>query len=658
MMDAETRDWQPTRERTTWLTVSLALVLLPHVTRIPVWVSIGFVVLAYWRIEHVYRGVRLPGRWTRVLLSLVIVTGVFMSYGTLFGRSAGIAALAVLAGMKLLETDTLRDAHAAVFLGFFLVITNFLYSQSIPTGLYMLLVVAVIAGTLVSINTRDEGVKAQARLRYIGGMLVQAAPLALFLFVLFPRIPGPLWGLPKDAHSAVSGLSDSMSPGTISQLTQSSEVTFRVEFEGPIPASADLYWRGPVFTHTDGRTWSGGEPRIALHPPEIRTVGQPLVYALTLEPHSQHWVFALDVPAAVQREIRMTEDYQLLSTRRVRERRRFELRSLPNAIMTSMSPNQRRAALALPDGAHPKTRALAAQWRESIRDDAKLVATALDYFRNQPFYYTLKPPLLAADPVDDFLFESRRGFCEHYASAFTVLMRSAGIPTRIVTGYQGGNVNPLGGYVIVRQRDAHAWAEVWLGERGWVRIDPTAAVSPQRIELGMDATLPDPMGPAALGIEADGNIANLVRRLRHGWDSVNNSWNQWVLGYGAIRQQELLSRFGLNAGDWRSLLLALLVALGVALIVVAFWLDRRAKSSDRVTRAYARLCAKLARVGFERSEQEGPVAFSQRVARECPPLADAVTALFDRYVALRYADLSDDVAEFEKAVGSFRAHLR
>jgi len=354
----------------------------------------------------------------------------------------------------------------------------------------------------------------------------------------------------------------------------------------------------------------------------------------------------------------MTEDYQLLSTRRVRERRRFELRSFPNAIMTSMSPNQRRAALALPDGAHPKTRALAAQWRESIRDDAKLVATGLDYFRNQPFYYTLKPPLLAPDPVDYFLFESRRGFCEHYASAFTVLMRSAGIPTRIVTGYQGGNVNPLGGYVIVRQRDAHAWAEVWLGERGWVRIDPTAAVSPQRIELGMDATLPDPIGPAALGIEADGNIANLVRRLLHGWDSVNNSWNQWVLGYGAIRQQELLSRFGLNAGDWRSLLLALLVALGVALVVVAFWLDRRAESSDRVTCAYARLCAKLARVGFERAEQEGPVAFSQRVAQQCPPLADAVTALFDRYVALRYADLSDDVAEFEKAVGSFRAHLR
>jgi len=653
MSKAELRDWRPTRERTLWLTASLTLVTLPHAIRVPFWVTIGFAILAYWRIEHVFRGMALPGRWARVALSIAIVIGVFLSYGTLFGRSAGIAALAVLAGMKLLETDSLRDAYAVVFLSFFLIITNFLYSQSIPTGLYMLLVTVVSGATLMSINSHENGLQIKVRLRYVSVMLLQAVPLMLFLFILFPRIPGPLWGLPKDAHSASSGLSDSMSPGSISQLSQSSEVAFRVEFDGPIPASAKLYWRGPIFNHTNGHTWSRGESKLARQVPTVEAVGEAVHYTLTVEPHGQHWIFALDVPAVALRDVHMTDEYQLLSTTPLRERKRYQLRSFPNALTTYGTDAQRQAALELPANTHRRSKALAARWAAELSSNEAIVAKALDYFRKRPFFYTLRPPLLLADPVDQFLFESRRGFCEHYASAFTVLMRAAGIPTRVVTGYQGGDVNPLGDYVIVRQRDAHAWAEVWLDGRGWVRVDPTAAVSPQRIELGMDATLPHPLGPAALGFEATGKLGALFRNLRHGWDSVNNSWNQWVLGYGPERQFELLAKVGLNAGDWRKLLLVLVTVLCVGIGAVALWLTRSRQTQGRVSRAYERFCVKLARAGLPRGETEGPRAYAERVSSWRPALKDKVCEVSEFYVRLRYASTTDDISGFEKMVASF-----
>ena len=545
----EVQQWRPTRERVVWLAVALSLVLIPHVLRMPLWVTVSFVLLALWRVEHVIHGVRLPNRWYRSALSIVIVIGVFLSYGTLFGRQAGIAALAVLAGMKLLETDSLRDAYAAAFLGYFLVITNFLYSQTIATGVYMLVVVVVMTATLIVISAPSKGLEVKKNLRYAAGMLAQALPLMLVLFLLFPRVPGPLWGLPKDAHSATSGLSESMSPGAISQLGLSTQVAFRVEFDGPLPEPSTLYWRGPVFWNTDGHTWSAGEHLLNRKLPDLEPRGAPVYYNITLEPHDQHWIFALDVPGTVQRNMRISDQYQLFSTRRVRERIRFRLRSYPNGTMKRMTPEQQDAALRLADGAHPMARELAASWREETTNDSEVVERALQYFRSRPFFYTLRPSLLLNDPVDDFLFDTRRGFCEHYASSFTVLMRAAGIPARVVTGYQGGDVNPLGDYIIVRQRDAHAWSEVWLDERGWVRVDPTAAVSPQRIEQGMDAAIPNQIGPEVFNFAPSGRVAQIFRNLRHGWDTVNNTWNQWVLGYGPARQRSLLASVGIDAAN-------------------------------------------------------------------------------------------------------------
>jgi transglutaminase-like putative cysteine protease len=479
----ETRQWTLTPERTLWITGCLALVVAPHAARIPAWVLVSFAALAGWRVANAMRGVPLPSTWLVIVLSATMLTAVYASYGTLFGRDAGVALLAVLAGMKLMESRRLRDAYVLSALGYFLVITNFLYSQSILTGVYMLAVVLIMTATLIAFSTVSGELAPRARLRMAAGMLIQATPIMLVLF-----------------FGAVSGLSESMSPGRISRLSLSDAVAFRVTFQSKAPAPSQLYWRGPVLWHTDGWEWKSGQPARSWRAQYAELQGEPVDYTITIEPHQQFWLIALEVPTTIPLGAQMTQDFQLRTPKPVRGRRRYQMRSHPQARLSRSSLEEQTAALALPPGKHPKARALAAEWREELQDDDAVVARALEYFGRQPFVYTLTPPLLKYDPVDEFLFDTRSGFCESYASSFTVLMRAAGIPARIVTGYQGGELNPLGDYLIVRQRDAHAWTEVWLQDRGWVRVDPTGAVSPDRIRLGIDAAIPPVMGPAGLAL--------------------------------------------------------------------------------------------------------------------------------------------------------------
>jgi transglutaminase-like putative cysteine protease len=471
----ETRHWLLTQERTLWISGCLALVMIPHVARIPLWVLASFACFAGWRVTHAIRGVPLPSRWLVIAMSVAMLAGVYADYGTLFGRDTGVALLVVLTGMKLMESRGLRDAYVLSALGYFLVITNFLYSQSIFTGIYMLVVVLLMTATLIVFSTESGELDARARLRMAAGMLIQATPIMLVLFFLFPRLPGPLWSLPRDAHGAISGLSESMSPGLISRLSLSDAVAFRVTFQSRAPLPNQLYWRGPVMWHTDGRKWTSGNPARSWRAQYVELRGDPVDYTITIEPHQQSRLFALEVPTTIPRGAQMTQDFQLRTPKPVRVRRRYEVRSYPEARLTRVSIDEQSAALALPPGMHPRARELAEGWRQELQDDGAIVARALAYFRQQPFVYTLTPPLLERDSVDEFLFDTRSGFCENYASSFAVLMRAAGIPARIVTGYQGGELNPLGDYMIVRQRDAHAWTEVWLAESGWVRVDPTGA---------------------------------------------------------------------------------------------------------------------------------------------------------------------------------------
>ncbi|MDZ7751593.1 MAG: DUF3488 and transglutaminase-like domain-containing protein [Gammaproteobacteria bacterium] len=653
-MMAAAEQWRLTLDRLLWLMAALTLVVLPHAPRMPLWVIGAFLVLGLWRLAGALRGTRLPGRFARLLLQMMLVAGVYMEYGTIMGRTAGIALLITLVGMKLLETRDQRDAYIGVLLAYFLVVTNFLYSQSIPTGIYMFLVVVVTTTTLIRLVTDPSHMDARASLRLGGTMLLQAIPLMLVLFVLFPRIPGPLWGLPEDSINAVTGLSDTMSPGDISRLSQSGAVAFRVRFNGTPPPAQRLYWRGPVMWDTDGRRWQVGEP-LRVPSPQLSRGDDVARYTVTLEPHNQHWLLLLDLPMELPPGSELGADLVATREERVSSRIRYPAASALDSRVESAHTSALERALDLPADSHPRARVLARQWAHTAATPEAIIGQALDHFTAGDFAYTLQPPALPGDPVDEFLFDTRRGFCEHYATAFTVLMRAAGLPARVVTGYQGGEPNPVDDYWIVRQRDAHAWAEVWLEERGWVRVDPTAAVAPSRVELGMDGALPPPR-PAIIGLgEANvEQIYELMRRLRFGWDAVNNWWNQWVLGYGQARQLSFLKRLGIDARDWRQLGISLLIMVSLALGGVALWLIHRGRGRhDRARRLYDRLCRKLARRGVECRPTEGPIHLGQRAAVRLPAVRAELEGIIDEYVRLRYGH-GGSLPELARRVRRFR----
>jgi transglutaminase-like putative cysteine protease len=403
----------------------------------------------------------------------------------------------------------------------------------------------------------------------------------------------------------------------------------------------------------DGRTWTA--PRFFYGTPSYQTTDAPVEYEVTIEPHSKRWLFALELPAQVPPNSRLTGDFQLISNTPVTSRLRYGMVSYPNmGYGIAESRMALRRALQLPPGFNPRTIELAQSLRRQFADDQALIAEVLSMFRNQKFFYTTVPPLLGTNSVDEFLFDTRRGFCEHYASAFAVLMRAAGIPARIVTGYQGGEINPVGNYMIVRQADAHAWTEVWLHDKGWTRVDPTAAVSPLRVESGIAAAVPS-TDPLPLMVRGD---YPWLRKLRLDWDSIANNWNQWVLGYNPERQRHLLSRAGIEDANWRTLAVILMAASGLITLTLALLMLRKFKTAvhDPARRAYRRFCAKLARKNLPRDPAEGPLDYAARLSRLRPDLAAAASAITRLYVALRYGTEANIEAlhDLERRVRQFR----
>lgn len=614
----------------TWLLAALALAVAPHIPRLPLWITLLCTGVGAMRLFSV----KLPARWLLLSLAFAAMTGIFASYHTLLGRDAGVALLIVMLFLKLMEIKSLRDSMVAIFMGYFLVITSFLYSQSIPTGLYLLLTALVITAALIGLSDPAGSLAPRKTLRLAAVLLGQAVPVMLVLFVFFPRVQGPLWGLPIDAYGGMTGLSDTMAMGSISKLSQSGAVAFRVAFDGPPPQPAQRYWRGPVLDTFDGRVWSAGAAQAGNAAP-LAVAGQPLGYSLTLEPHNKRWLLALDMPATLPPASRLSASFELLADDPVRQRLRYRAVSY-TSYMAGAEPGatEKRRALRLPPGSNPKALELALSWRQSVQDDSEIARRALEMFRREKFFYTLTPPPLAgSNVVDGFLFNTRRGFCEHYAASFVFLMRAAGVPARVVTGYQGGEANPLGNYLIVRQSDAHAWAEVWLDGQGWVRVDPTAAVSPLRVESGLAAALPEGE-PLPLLARID---SAWLMQLRMTWDTLNNQWNQWVLGYGQERQYDFLSRLGLEMATREGLIAGLVAGIGMLLLAIAgFMLGQRKPSIDPVAALYLRFCNKLARTGLARRPNEGPADYSRRVATMRPDLAQSVASISALYIALRY----------------------
>ncbi len=618
-----------------WLLAGLALVVAPHMQRLPWWLNLIAVMLFAWRVYLAWGERALPKKWLLALLVAGGMVGVYLTYRTIFGRDSGVALLVLFLSLKLLELHHKRDAMVLVLLSYFLALTNFFYSQTLPTAALMLVSTLINSASLV--NFAAAGRSLQANLKTAAALLAQAGPVMLVLFVLFPRVQGPLWGLPQDAYSGVTGLSDSMSPGAISRLSQSDAIAFRVRFRGDVPPRRELYWRGPVFWNFDGRTWRPGDVR-PYGQVKFEAKGKPYDYEVTLEPHNHNWLFALELAAKVPPNAGVSADYVLLARTPVRNRVRYDMLSYTDFTEGSTDDaGELRPGLQLPASFNPRARRLAEQWAAGGAADIAIVQKALDYFREQGFVYTLEPPLLGRDSIDEFLFGSKRGFCEHYSSSFVFLMRAAGLPARVVTGYQGGEINPVDQYMVVRQSDAHAWAEVWLKRRGWVRFDPTAAVAPVRVESGVAAAVPatDP-----LPLMARTTLAWL-REVRYNWDALANKWNQLVLGYNPERQREFLSGLGMSEPSWENMALTLFWGVGGLLALLTAWLLRRMRTADRVQRLWLRFCAKLGKKGCARAAHEGPADFVARSAARYPASAERIRAIGERYIALRYGAAAD-----------------
>jgi transglutaminase-like putative cysteine protease len=620
-----------------WLLATLALVVAPHMARQPLWVTGFFVLIWAWRGYLAWFGMPRPAMSMILVLAAGGIGGVLITYGTIFGREPGVSLLVLMLTLKLLEMRNVRDAMVAIFIGFFVVLTNFLYSQTILTGAYMLGVVAAFVAALIAFNGGERNFSPPEMLRQAGTLLAQATPLMLVFFLLFPRVNGPLWGMPKDAQSAKMGLSDEMAPGSIGELATSDAVAFRAEFRGAIPAQRQLYWRGLVMDEFDGRTWRAAETRKgSVSDLSLETSGLPTDYQITLEPHSRRWLFALEMPSRKPASAQVAPAYQLRSQQPVDSRIRYEATSyLQYRAGIDAGQSELNADLQLPPG-NPLTLAMGQELRRKAGDPQQIVQEVLGYIRDQPFRYTLSPPLLIGDdPVDQFLFSTRSGFCEHYAGAFVLLMRAARIPARVVTGYQGGEINPLGNYLIVRQSDAHAWAEVWLPDRGWMRVDPTSAVAPSRVEKGMRAVIPEAgliaglIGPEQL---------DFLHQLRLNWDALNNQWNQWVLGYNVERQKFVLSRLGIPDANWQDMALALFWSSGavVASIALLMLYTRTKKRRDSALSAYNLFCAALAKRGVGREPSEGPMDFAARAKSALPQSADTIELIASLYANTRY----------------------
>jgi protein-glutamine gamma-glutamyltransferase len=626
-------------------------VILPQLRNLPSW-CIGLAAgLLAWRGWLAVQSRPLPRqRWVFGLLALA-VTATFLTHRTLLGRDAGVTMIVVLLALKTLELRARRDIFVVFFLGFFTMLTNFFFSQSLLTAAAMLLALLGLLAALVNAHMPVGKPPLSQALRTAGWMTLLGAPVMATLFVLFPRI-GPLWGIPSDAMSGRSGLSATMEVGNLASLALDEAIAMRVRFDGPVPPQRDLYFRGPVLSTFDGRQWRALQPRIGsrgfspIGNAQLQVSGEPVRYEVTLEPNNRPWILVMDAaekaPAAPGFETIMSSELQWVANRPVADLLRYRVESHPTF---SHGPRSRSAVMQeyveLPDGFNPRTLELAAQLRSdpavAAGGPAAAVQAALERLRTGNYQYSLDPGVYGQHTADEFWFDRKEGFCEHIASAFVVLMRAMGIPARIVTGYQGGERNSLDGFWVLRQADAHAWTEIWLAGRGWVRVDPTSAVSPGR--TGAFQRLQPPQGVIA---SAFGTMSpNLAASMRAAWEALNNGWNQWVLNYTQSKQLDMLKNLGFESPSWEDLsyvLLGLVVSVALAGAAWTLW-DRR--QHDPWLRLLMRVRRRLDRAGIQLPPAAPPRQIASLVTGRFGDGASALANWLLKLEMQRYARASD-----------------
>lgn len=647
-------DPRPGMQRLGWTLAGLTAAVAPHVAHLRPWVSVLAAVIACWRLLAERRGWRLPGTVPRSAAALGATAGVVVSYRAVTGLDAGTALLVLMAALKLLEARTPRDHVILVFIGWFLCLATFLYRQGMAEAAWVVPAAWLLAAALLNV-ARAGGRAVRLRpFRATGAMLLKALPLAAVMFVFFPRVAGHFWGAPS-RERATTGLSDELAPGDLSELSINDAIAFRVRFDGSAPPPpVERYWRGPVLTEFDGFTWSRARNQAYFRPP-VEFLRKSIGYTVTLEPTGQRILPALDMVSDWPHDMaRQSWDYQLWSRHPVDALIQYHAVSFPRyRAGVELGAALRNRNLQLPPERNPRARVLAIEMRSRAGSDRAYIRAVLQMFHDQNFRYTLTPPLLQRDSVDDFLFNTRRGFCGHFASAFTMLMRAAGIPAHVVAGYQGGDWNTVGNYLMVRQSHAHAWSEVWLPGDGWLRVDPTAAVAPERIERGLDAALP-------AGEQVAGGLlgrSGVLWQARMVWDDVNARWDDWIVRFSGERQQQLLEDMGFERPDWRQLGLLLGAGLALGLAVLAGWLawEFRPRRQDPARRCYRRFASRLAAHGIDAAPYDTPTALLGRVRRFRPDLLEKATAVTALYQRLRYlpAPGARDLERLRRLVRAF-----
>ena len=645
-----------------WILLSQLLIVAFHVKNLPIWLSVyAFFIIIFqlqplrrWLPNALYRPRSLQLiQYTGFIASLV---GLYLTYRTAFGLDVGIAFLLLCAVSKLLELHTRRDGYVVLSLSLFVLAGLLLINQDLMTTLQVAIGTMVVLFAMIAQN--DDGT---GRYRTLGLLVGQAIPLTIILFLFFPRLP-PLWSVHLSGAQAKTGMSDSMSPGDFANLSQSTELAFRVEFSNQQPSQQNLYWRGLVFSDFDGTTWRAN-PRTSLWTPD-----QPIAdwllptsklskrftlaiipdYRVILEQTGQNWLFGLDYPITNQKGIGLTSDFTLRYWDTVNQRFTYQVHWLDDApINLALSTQQRQVNLALPVGGNPQSRQFAQRLYHQAGDDPIAYTNAIaQWMRSQQFRYTLSPPTLGNNRIDDFLFATRGGFCEHYASSFTYLMRAAGVPARVVAGYQGGQLGRDGKSWEVRQMDAHAWSEIWVQGRGWVRVDPTGFVAPNRVEQGMDTVTQD-AGAKMFGEGVAGQISyqqfQMLQQARRLFDQASYYWQRDVVGYDQDRQRSSLFKW-LNIQSVYQQVMVMFVTLVSVLALLGLWLWwRRRRVWDRHDWIMVQLSNRLAKKDqtLARQDSEGVLAWLTRLEPKVTDKA-AIQALAALYRQIRYQQPTDN----------------
>ncbi len=666
------------RQAFIWLLFSLWFTLLPLWQQLPWWLIVVGSVVTYWRYKIFSGAWNYPPRSVKVSIALLVALALLLTFRSeSVGMQSMLSLLVAGFTLKLLELKHKSELYFLCFLGFFVAATPFLMSTSFITATYGVVNFSVIMATLIATNQSTESYRVQRTLRIVVTLLAQAIPVMMVLFLVVPRL-GSLWTVPLNNTQAKTGVSNSMSPGDFSDLIRSGDPAFRVSFESDIPPSSQLYWRGLVLSDFDGRTWQQAKTESIAQPakkgwkeaeeakidPRKRQVtwqGEATEYQVLLEPNQNNWLYALPAIKSFSNDLQISSTFTLFRSAPVSQRFQYNVTSHIDYLyhQDALTEAEYQQATLLPQNSNPMTKEVAGRWVEEAELQSsgkeelqlKLIQKILKLF-NEKFHYTLKPPLLGDNTIDDFLWTTQTGFCEHFSSSFVYFMRSVGIPARVVVGYQGGEINPIENYLMVRQYDAHAWAEVWLPSRGWLRVDPTAAVAPERIEKGAEYSLSD----AEYWLMGNGIARKIawLGDLQLQWDAFNYRWQIWVMDYDSSAQQAFISRWFSGMQPWRIALIVMSIigAFIVMIIGIMLWRQRPAKLSKQ-HRYYALFCRKLKKMGIALQEGEAPGDFSARASLMFPKSAESIRNIAELFEAVEYAESEMAIKELRLAVARF-----